>query len=164
MEPGEGREEWARDAFVISFPGPWVSRTGPIIKDPEEDIVSSFNIDARRTCKKHGNRAQRRLFLCMLGLSLSVSACAVSTDPSAVDTHTNWLELCSRDDQCGDGRCIDYVCTVECDPGAGDCVSLGSGAVCALRDPKGDTFCDLPCDSNRQCEGVGTDLVCTDGA
>lgn len=97
-------------------------------------------------------------------LTLLVAACGGSLGTRTAGGESHFLEGCAE--SCGDGlECIASVCTRSCLVESSDCTDLSPRAVCtnASIEPGRVAVCDVGCDRDRDCAGLGDDFECRAG-
>ena len=92
-------------------------------------------------------------------------ACQSSNNPREFESETHFLTYCTT--SCGGGlECVCGVCTLPCDSNGDSCSSLASGAACVPVSSgcSGATLsCDMTCQSDEQCDSLGSGARCDDG-
>ncbi|HEX6241993.1 MAG TPA: hypothetical protein VFZ61_13885, partial [Polyangiales bacterium] len=102
--------------------------------------------------------------LLALLLSLFASACSNSHSPQAGDTATSWLRWCVDDADCAaPGRCLAHLCTLPCTPAGDPCAELAAEARCLAPDDSTPATCDMLCERDQDCAGLGSSYACAEG-
>jgi hypothetical protein len=97
-------------------------------------------------------------------LALVVAACGGTIGKRTAGGESHFLKACPGD--CGAGlECISGVCTRGCVVGESECSDLAPGATCTNQsiEPGRVAVCDLPCDRDRDCNGLGDEFRCPAG-
>src|ERR1043166_2146071 len=102
----------------------------------------------------------------LLGALLS---CNARVDDTIIGGETHFLVTCGEG--CGPSlSCIEGVCTRSCEPGFSSCSELATAAACVtasdtsgVRTPFSGT-CDVSCDVDSDCAGLGAGYGCRSGA
>lgn len=97
-------------------------------------------------------------------LALVVAACGGTIGQRTAGGESHFLKACP--DDCGPGlECISGLCTRGCVVGEADCSDLAPGATCTNQsvEPGRVAVCDLACERDRDCSGLGTDFRCPAG-
>jgi hypothetical protein len=94
-------------------------------------------------------------------LALTVSCTQQHEGPQSSDTVTNWLKRCGSHRDCtGAAWCLDAVCTIPCEESRPDaCGQARAGLLCDVEQGA----CDLPCESDRACDLLGSRYSCEAG-
>lgn len=111
--------------------------------------------------------ALRIVIATMCAVAIS-AACATTSSSSG--SNSNWLEVCSKDSDCGSGlECQCGVCTKTC-TAASDCSALATGATCDPGDttsicgtPQTRAVCLHTCKADGDCNVIGQNTSCSDG-
>ncbi len=97
-------------------------------------------------------------------LTLVVAACGGSLGTRTAGGESHFLEGC--EESCSAGlECITNVCTRSCLVEGSDCTDLSPSAVCTNQsiEPGAVAVCDVACDRDRDCAGLGGDFECRAG-
>jgi len=109
----------------------------------------------------------KRLGFSLLALGLSIVApLACGETESSSGSNTNWLSICTDDDDCSNGySCLCGVCTSPCELEADDCQATGAqctalAAVGCQPHDDHETACLPSCAKDADCDSFGDNLAC----
>ena len=109
-----------------------------------------------------------RFSLLVLGLSI-VAPLACGVTESSSGSNTNWISICTDDDDCSNGySCLCGVCTSGCELEADDCQAAGAQCTelaavgCKSRDDY-ENACLPTCAEDEDCDSFGDNLACEAG-